>query len=121
MNANGVANARSNLTRPPCSSRQISRSTRGAFHWGSRPLIAGVIEHTQHEGQREVAVLVTGTKWIGDIHSGQSIELDNPALMSSFANQVVPTLRRGRTTGDREPRPNHPEHLRPLRTGDRKP
>ena len=98
MNTNGVANARSVLTRPPCHSRPIKPIDPSGFPPGVPALIAGVIEHTQHEGQREVAELVTGTKWIGDIHSGQSIELDNPALVSSFANQVVPTLRRGRTT-----------------------
>ncbi len=61
-------------------------------------MFASMIEHTQHEAQREVAELGTGTKWSSDIHSGQSIVLDNPALVSSFANQVVLTLRRGRTT-----------------------
>ncbi len=98
MNTNGVANARSIPHMPPWYSRLIEPIDPSSFPPGVPASIAGVIEHTQYEAQREVAELVAETRWIGDTHSGHSIVLDNPAFVSRLANQVVPTLRRGRTT-----------------------
>ncbi len=61
-----------------------------------------MIEHTQHEAQPEVAELGTGTKWSSDTRSGHGIVLDNPALVSRFANQVVLTLRQRELNGSLE-------------------
>jgi pimeloyl-ACP methyl ester carboxylesterase len=59
---------------------------------------AAVIDHTQHIAQSQVAKLVYGARWVTDTHSGHNIMLDNPALVSGSADDVVYAVRHGQTS-----------------------
>jgi hypothetical protein len=59
---------------------------------------AAVIDHTQHAAQSQVAKLVHGARWLTSTHSGHNIMLDNPALVSASADDVVRAVRHGQTS-----------------------
>jgi len=57
-----------------------------------------VIDRTQHMAQSQVAKLVRGARWVTGTHSGHNIMLDNPALVSGSADDVVYAVRHGQTS-----------------------
>jgi pimeloyl-ACP methyl ester carboxylesterase len=59
---------------------------------------AAVIDRTQHMAQSQVAKLVRGARWVTGTHSGHNIMLDNPALVSGSADDVVYAVRHGQTS-----------------------